>query len=133
VATPAPRSAHLLLVRRALVPALAVMAWAHAGAAAAHAFLEHAIPAVGSTVRTAPARVSLRFTQRLEPAFSKLEVRDADGKRVDRQDAALASGDATTLTASLPRLPPGSYVVKWRVLSVDTHVTEGDYTFQVHP
>jgi methionine-rich copper-binding protein CopC len=28
-------------------------------------------------------------------------------------------------------LGPGTYRVKWRVLSVDTHVTEGDFTFRV--
>ena len=28
-------------------------------------------------------------------------------------------------------LGPGTYRVKWRVLSVDTHVTEGDFIFRV--
>jgi methionine-rich copper-binding protein CopC len=32
---------------------------------------------------------------------------------------------------SVPQLAPGRYQVKWRVLSVDTHVTEGDYSFDV--
>jgi len=32
---------------------------------------------------------------------------------------------------SLPPLPNGTYRVFWRVLSVDTHATEGDYTFEV--
>jgi methionine-rich copper-binding protein CopC len=35
------------------------------------------------------------------------------------------------LTVSVPQLAPGRYRVKWRVLSVDTHVTEGDYSFDV--
>jgi methionine-rich copper-binding protein CopC len=28
-------------------------------------------------------------------------------------------------------LQGGSYTVKWHALSVDTHTTEGDFTFQV--
>ena len=35
------------------------------------------------------------------------------------------------LQVPLKPLRPGTYRVKWRVLSVDTHVTEGDFTFRV--
>jgi len=34
---------------------------------------------------------------------------------------------------AVPPLAPGRYRVKWHVLSVDTHVTEGDFTFTVAP
>jgi methionine-rich copper-binding protein CopC len=36
-------------------------------AAEAHALLEHASPAVGSTVASSPGSVTLYFTERLEP------------------------------------------------------------------
>ena len=117
-------------MKRAL---LFVVALAHAGLAGAHAFLEHATPPVGSTVSSTPARVSLRFTQRLEPAFSRVQVLDAQGKRVDRDDVQVPADDPTTLAVTLTPLAPGRYVVKWRVLSADTHVTEGDYTFTLSP
>ncbi|HJS62184.1 MAG TPA: copper resistance protein CopC, partial [Pseudolabrys sp.] len=29
--------------------------------------------------------------------------------------------------------PPGTYKVFWRVLSVDTHRAQGDFTFRVGP
>jgi Uncharacterized protein, homolog of Cu resistance protein CopC len=99
--------------------------------AAAHAFLDHALPAVGSTVHAPPPQVKLWFSQKLEPAFSTAQVSDATGKRVDRADARVDDGDSTVVTVSLPELAPGRYRVKWRVLSVDTHVTEGDYSFDV--
>jgi methionine-rich copper-binding protein CopC len=97
----------------------------------AHAFLDHALPAVGSTVHAPPPQVQLWFSQKLEPAFSTAQVLDSTGKRVDRADARVDDGDSTVLTVSLPELAPGRYRVKWRVLSVDTHVTEGDYSFDV--
>ena len=99
--------------------------------AGAHAFLDHAAPAVGSTIHASPAQVNLWFTQALESAFSTAQVSDASGKRVDKGDSQLDRGDATLLTVSVPPLAPGRYRVRWRVLSVDTHVTEGDYTFDV--
>jgi len=100
-------------------------------AAWAHAFLDHARPAVGSTVPSSPAEVRLWFTQELEPAFSTARVEDAAGKRVDNKDGAIDAGDPTLLRVTLPKLEPGRYRVTWRVLSTDTHVTEGDFTFDV--
>jgi hypothetical protein len=40
-------------------------------------------------------------------------------------------GDRTQLRVPLKTLPPGTYKVIWRVLSVDTHRTQGDFTFRV--
>ena len=99
----------------------------------AHAFLDHAVPAVGGKVHGQPAEVRLRFSQALEPAFSTVKVLDSGGKQVDRNDKGLDSKDASVLRVSLPPLAPGIYRVVWRVLSSDTHVTEGDYTFEVAP
>jgi methionine-rich copper-binding protein CopC len=101
--------------------------------AGAHAFLDHATPAVGSAVRASPAQVKLWFTQQLEPAFSTVRVLDKSGKRVDKDDPKVDVADPTLLGVSLPQLAPGEYRVTWRVLSVDTHVTEGDFTFDVVP
>ena len=97
-------------------------------AAQAHAFLDHAEPRVGSTVPTAPREVSLSFTQNVEPAFSSVEVSDANGARVDLGKPKIS---ATTMRVGLKPLPPGTYRVRWQVLSVDTHTTEGNFTFQV--
>jgi copper resistance protein C len=93
-----------------------------------HAFLDHASPLVGSTVSTAPQEVSLSFTQNLEPAFSSAQVTDAKGARVD-QGKAQVSG--STMRVGLKSLSPGTYKVRWRVLSVDTHTTEGSFSFHV--
>ena len=97
-------------------------------AAQAHAFLDHASPLVGSTVPTAPHAVVLTFTQSLEAAFSTAQVTDSSGARVD-QGKAQVSGN--TMTVGLKALGPGSYKVRWHALSVDTHTTEGAFTFTV--
>jgi copper resistance protein C len=116
-----------------LARAVALLAVLFPAGALAHAFLDRAVPAVGSTVHGPPAEVRLRFTQELEPAFSTVRVFDKNGAQVDRMDKQLDRNDASLLKVSLPRLAPGIYRVVWRVLSVDTHVTEGDFTFEVVP
>jgi copper resistance protein C len=99
-----------------------------APAARAHAFLDHANPLVGSTVSTAPHEVLLTFTQNLEPAFSSVTVADASGAQVS-QGKAQISGN--TMRVGLKAVGPGSYRVRWHALSVDTHTTEGSFTFHV--
>jgi len=99
-----------------------------ATAAQAHAFLDHASPLVGSTVAAAPHEVGLWFTQNLEPAFSSVEVTDGSGARVDAGKAQIGGN---TMRIGLKALGPGSYRVRWHALSVDTHTTEGSFTFHV--
>jgi methionine-rich copper-binding protein CopC len=101
--------------------------------ASAHAFLDRAVPAVGSKVRKSPAHVRLRFTERLEAGFCSVRVLDARGKRVDKGDARGDPSDSAALLLDLKPLPPGTYKVVWRAVSVDGHVTKGDFTFEVAP
>jgi methionine-rich copper-binding protein CopC len=101
--------------------------------AGAHAFLERADPRVGSTVHSSPPLVRLWFTEQLEPAFSSVQVVNDAGQRVDKGDAQVDPSAPKQLRISLSSLPPGTYKVIWRVLSVDTHVTEGNFIFRVAP
>ena len=115
------------MLLRILLTSLLVTALSNA-AAHAHAMLDHASPAVGNSVASAPREVSLTFTQNLEAGFSSVEVTDANGVRVD-QGKPQISGN--TMSVGLKTLPQGTYRVRWHVLSVDTHKTEGSFTFSV--
>ena len=97
----------------------------------AHAFLRDADPGVGSTIQTSPGEVRIRFTENIEPAVSSIQVFDASGKEVDKRDLHLDHSDPALLHVSLPSLGPGPYKVVWRVVSVDTHVTNGNFTFRI--
>jgi methionine-rich copper-binding protein CopC len=100
------------------------------GVAAAHAFLDRADPKVGSVVYQAPHEVALTFTQKLEGSFSSLEVTDAAGRRVDEGTPSVRGN---VMRVPVKTLSPGVYRVKWQVLSVDAHRTEGGFTFEVRP
>jgi methionine-rich copper-binding protein CopC len=108
-----------------LIPLLLLLA---TGEASAHAFLDHAEPRVGNTVATAPREVTLWFTQKLEPAFSTITVTNSAGQRVDTGKARVSGSQ---MTVSLRSGGAGTYHVTWRVLSVDAHTTDGNFSFQV--
>ena len=115
-------------MRRLLITALIALAPA---AAAAHAFLDHADPRVGSATVKAPTRIQLWFTEGLEPAFCRVIVTGPPGFR-GAGPAKPVAGDPRSLAVDLGGpVPPGAYIVRWRVLSADTHVTEGDFSFRV--
>jgi len=99
----------------------------------AHAFLDHARPAVGSTVRSPPQAIRIWFTQEIEPAFSTIKVLDPKGNVIAASDKAVDPSDRTMLNLPVPSLAPGTYRIVWRVLSIDSHMTEGDFTFDVAP
>jgi len=97
----------------------------------AHAFLKDADPGVGSTMQRSPSEVRIRFTENIEPTVSSIQVFDASGKEVDKRDLHPDRSDHALLHVSLPLLGAGIYKVVWRVVSVDTHVTNGNFTFWI--
>ena len=109
----------------------AVLCASAISAAFAHAHLVRATPPEGGTVQTAPAEVTLKFNERLEPAFTSAVIRDAAGKQVDKADAHVDKSDRTVVRVSLPPLEPGVYKVEWRAMSADTHKINGNFTFRV--
>jgi methionine-rich copper-binding protein CopC len=100
--------------------------------AMAHAFLERAQPPVGSQVVTPPQSVALTFSEDIEPHFSRIEVFDPQGARVD-SGAMHAEGNGKILVVGVKPLLPGRYAVIWHITSVDTHKTEGRFEFTVGP
>src|SRR3954470_9174157 len=101
-------------------------------AAFAHAALDRASPPVGSEVSGAPPTFLLTYTEPGESLFSTVQVTDSQGQRVDTGKP-VAQADGRALQVGLKPLPPGVYTVTWHVTSVDTHKTEGHFTFTVKP
>ena len=97
-------------------------------AADAHAMLERAEPRVGNKVASPPREVTLWFTQKLETAFSTITVTNAAGERVDTGKTRVSGNQ---MSIAIRAGGAGTYRVNWQVLSVDTHRTDGSFTFQV--
>jgi methionine-rich copper-binding protein CopC len=120
------------IVQVVVAGALALTALVYGGEAAAHASLVAATPAVDG-IAAAPRDVAIVFSERLEAAFSAVEVRSAGGERVDAGDVHVDTGDPKCLRVSLPPLPDGVYRVIWKAVSVDLHATSGVFTFHIAP
>jgi copper resistance protein C len=126
------------MTRVVLALAVGICILACSEAAIAHAFLSRASPPVGGTVHAMPPEVTLRFTENVEAAFTSVEVTGPGGERVDSGEIRVDPAEPALLHIPLKPPAPGSaaagaYKVRWRAVSVDTHVTNGDFTFTVAP
>ena len=111
-----------------------IVAWLFAtipSRAEAHAFPVRSDPRVGWTVSQPPSKVIIWFDGELEPAFSTIEVHNSAKQRMDKGNSRVNSSDPSVLEVDLPVLAPGIYRVYWKVLSKDTHITEGDFFFTI--
>ena len=100
----------------------------------AHAFLVRAEPRVGSKVNKVPTEVRVWFSETVQASVSSIQVFDVSGKQVDKRDTHSAGANRAILCVSLvPALTAGTYKVIWRVTSADTHVTSGNFHFQIVP
>lgn len=101
-------------------------------AASAHAQLEKASPAVGSTVASA-SEIRLEFSEGVELKFTKVTLTGPNGA-VPLGSAATAAGNQAVLIVPIVKpLSPGDYKVHWQAVSVDTHHTQGTFEFTIKP
>ena len=124
------RTSGTRVARRVLAGTIALLLL-HVASAGAHAVLVKSSPARRATLATPPARVELTFSERLEPAYSTVTVWAEGDARVDDTRITVGPEDPRRLSVGLPALKPGTYTVKYRVLSVDGHLVEGTYPFDV--
>jgi copper transport protein len=112
-------------VRRAL--AVALLALAFPAAASAHATLRSTTPHFGSEVQRAPVLIRLRFDQHVKVLPGSVEVLNGVGRNFARA----ARVEGMQVVAGVAPLKLGTYTVRWRAVSADSHVVSGVWTFGV--
>ena len=117
----------------ALSLVLSILILSRPESASAHANLADADPAPNSVLESAPSKITIWFTEPLEPSFSSIEALDSQGRRVDNDDSAVDSANPTVMSVTLQDdLPNGTYTVAWRNLStVDGHTIRGTFFYSV--
>ncbi|MEU6310310.1 copper resistance protein CopC [Streptomyces sp. NPDC047014] len=135
---PAPSAARVrataLLPRLALVlAALLATLFTAASPAAAHAALTASDPTDGAVVATAPAQVTLSFSEQVAMGDDSIRVLDPQGRRVDTGELRdMCSGNTVRYgTALHTGLPDGTYTVAWQAVSADSHPISGAFTFSI--
>ena len=118
---PMKRFFHSLLATAALLLS--------ATAAYAHVDLVSSTPAVNATV-TAPARLTLTFSDAVVPAFSGFELINSAGATVAVRTS--VSEDRKSISGvPAQRLTSGRYTVNWRIAAGDGHRMTGSFAFTV--
>jgi copper resistance protein C len=100
--------------------------------AAAHAIVLESSPTHDAVLAHAPGQVTLRFNSKIEKRFTRVTL--AAGDQAPAPVALPAGEDAEPpdrLVIPLRPLRPGVYVLRYRVLAVDGHITEGALRFTV--
>lgn len=98
----------------------------------AHALLVRSVPAAGDRLTRPPVAVDLWFSEPLDRSFSRVEVRDQSGQRVDEGVMEFSWTDETQISVRLKPLKPGVYIVSWRTLSKgDGHPWNGSFSYIV--
>ncbi|MGF6773076.1 methionine-rich copper-binding protein CopC [Paraburkholderia sp. GAS199] len=110
--------------------AFGAAALALSSTAFAHAHLVSSEPAANAAV-AAPAEVTIHFTETLEPAFSKIDLSDANGKPATQNASQVDQSDAKVMHLALSPLSAGHYAVHWTAVATDGHRTQGNFSFDV--
>jgi methionine-rich copper-binding protein CopC len=130
IISPAMRPLRVILLIFTLALAGAPSAWAHAR-------LVRAVPAGGAEVSSSPKQIDLWFNELLEDGFNTVTVfavgdlTAAKRNNLAKGKPAVDGRDHTHLTIAIEALPPGDYIIEWRVLSRDGHSAPGRSTFRV--
>lgn len=100
--------------------------------AQAHAKLTLSVPAADAVVTEPPKELRLVFNEGLIAKFSRVELKNGKGEKVETGPAGADPADAKQLILPLTTaLPDGLYSVTWHAVSEDTHKLDGAYAFSV--
>lgn len=110
---------------------LALITFATPGVASAHAILDSSDPTASTVISQSPAEIKLDFNEHIEGTLLNIRLFDASQKEIEISPAELLDLDPSVVTAAIPDLQDGVYVVVWRVVSADGHPVSGAFPFEV--
>ncbi|MBT2647079.1 copper resistance protein CopC [Bacillus sp. ISL-34] len=96
-----------------------------------HATIISSNPSPNEAMDTLPEKISIQFSENIQPAFHSLEVFSQDGDKIQIQDSTISKQSGKILEAKWKgTIDEGIYYIKWRVVSSDGHPIEGTIPFQ---
>ena len=113
-----------------IVMLLAVMT-ASTSTVSAHAVLDASSPAASTVLEESPSEIRLTFNEAVESSLLEIRLFGADQNELDISDAQRGAQNTAVVTASVPTLDDGVYVVVWRVMSADGHPATGAFPFEI--
>jgi copper transport protein len=101
------------------------------GIASAHAILESSSPEASALLASSPKEIRLDFDEQVEDTLGDVRVYDSEQREVSKSNTVRSASDASVVTAEIPTLKNGVYVVVWRVVSADGHPVTGAFPFEI--
>lgn len=114
-----------------LIAILALALSASIKTAMAHAMLVKSDPPRRATLTVPPKQIQLWFNEKVEGAYASVIVRNEQENSVTENNPETVADDPKTIVLKLPEIESGRYTVHYRVMSVDGHVIESRYDFNV--
>ena len=102
-------------------------------AAYAHAIVLESSPRSGAVLARPPAQITLRFNSKIEKRFTRLTLATGNQPPAPVTAANDEPSAPDRLVIPIRSLAPGDYTLRYRVLAVDGHITEGALRFTVEP
>lgn len=121
-------------IQSATLPVLGLIltaAFAFPMTASAHAILVKSQPDADSTIAESPKQVDVWFNDKVGSEYKALAVINSKGARVDNKDIEQETFDPSHLYTTVTGLPPDTYTVRYRVVSLDTHIVTGKFKFTI--
>jgi methionine-rich copper-binding protein CopC len=100
-------------------------------AASAHALVVESNPRDGALLKQAPDRIRLRFNVKIEKALTRIRLTKGDKQLVKLPASDFSRSAPEKLEVLLPPLQPGDYLLRYSVLAVDGHDTQGILRFSI--
>ncbi len=97
----------------------------------AHGGLKSSVPASGVTLSTAPTEIRLVFTEAVELAFTRVELRGPTGAVQLEASTFTGTDRRTVVNPIVAQLSAGKYIVTWQVAGADGHPVRGSFTFAI--
>ncbi|RJE88849.1 hypothetical protein D3P07_12830 [Paenibacillus sp. 1011MAR3C5] len=118
-----------MMKKRYSLLAILLVVWACLpGFVSAHAYIYQSSPLANAVLDSSPSQIKLTFTEKIDTKMSSISLENSAGGEVK---GTLSSDGDQTLILTIPKLEQGVYKVKWQVLSLDTHVTDGSFQFSI--
>ena len=115
----------------ALLATVGGFTWLAPTVASAHSVLLYSTPAASSVLAESPERIELGFNEAVDANLSEIRLFDANQREIQTGRATTSANSPTVVTADIPVLGDGTYVVVWRVTSADGHPVNGAFPFEI--
>ena len=114
------------LRRPATIAVVALVVLVLPAAAGAHSFLIRSQPEAGARLAKAPTAMQLYFSEPFVRGSERVTIRRPNGEQVELSPS---SSHGAAITQPLPHALRGIFIVSWRVLSDDGHISLGEFAF----